>query len=268
MDGRSSGEPLRPAHPGSPRRRHAAASAALCQARPQTRRRNRRHLADRPACRHGGARRDPHDPSQEGRHPQHHQHRRRRRARPGVVAGRQVDRVLLRSVRGVRPVPEEAERPRHGAGHRARRAAVVLLPPHMVARQHQDRLHGQALEPVVRRHRRRQAGAGRHRPLRHADTPVRRPVVARQPLAHLHQAAAQPAARRLRLLTCRRQGHPGHRRHERRALPRLRQERQVPLLHRQHRRRAQRRLARHEQPGPPGDPQLERPVAVALESLR
>ncbi|MBI4625516.1 MAG: PD40 domain-containing protein [Verrucomicrobia bacterium] len=59
--------------------------------------------------------------------------------------------------------------------------------------------------------------------------------------------------RRLRLLHRGRQGHAGHRRHERRPLARLGQERQVSLLHRQHRPRPRFGRRQHERDGPSRD---------------
>ena len=88
-----------------------------------------RPVADRHAGRVRGPRRDPDRPGREGRRPQPDQHARRRRPRPGVVARRQVDRVLLRRVRRVRAAHPAAGRPRRGEEDQARRRAVVLLQP-------------------------------------------------------------------------------------------------------------------------------------------
>ena len=52
-----------------------------------------------------------------------------------------------------------------GEEDRPRRAAVLLLPPALVARQQEDRLHRQAPEPLVRRPRQGHPGQGRRDPL-------------------------------------------------------------------------------------------------------
>ena len=63
---------------------------------------------------------------------------------------------------------------------------------------------------------------------------LRSRMVSRQSLDHVHQAAAQPFPRRLRLFARHGKIHANHRRHERRALRRLRQKREISLLRRQH----------------------------------
>ena len=68
----------------------------------------------------------------------------RGRTRPGLVARRQVDRLLLRRVRRVRAAREAAERPGRIEEVQARRCAVVLLQPALVARQQAHRLRRQA----------------------------------------------------------------------------------------------------------------------------
>ncbi len=211
--------------------RSTSRSTATCPAsRPQLREgrqarfQQRRPLADRRARRVRGARRDPHRARREGRRPQPDQHARRRRARSGLVARRQVDRLLLRRVRRVRAAPPRARRPRR----RPRRSSSATPPsfyysPGLVARQQEDRLHRQAacnlwyVDLDTRQVRRRST------PTRYYSTVRRlRPrLVAGQHVARLHQAAEEPpAARSFVYSLADRQAHAGHRRHERRPLRR------------------------------------------------
>ena len=183
------------AHFGLPRGRSARGPAALRQGRSAHRR--GRDLAERGPGRVRGPRRDPDRPGREGRRPQPDEDDRRHGARPVLVARRQVDRLFLGRVRRIRPAHPRPGRPGAGEEDRARRAAVLLLPARLVARQQEDRLQRQAPDALVRRRRQGRAGQGRHDLLLQSDLHLRFRLVAGQPLAGLRQAAPEPHGRRL-----------------------------------------------------------------------
>ena len=121
----------------------------------------RAHLADRRAGVVRGSRRDPDRSCRKRRSAQPDLDARRDGARPGVVAGRAVDRVLLGRERRVR-----AARPRFTGEKRAaedtpRAEADLLSDAPVVARQQEDRVSGRASQHLVRGHRRAQAREGR-----------------------------------------------------------------------------------------------------------
>ena len=168
---------------------------------------------------------------------------------PVLVARRQVDRLLLRRVGRIRPAHPRSGRP----GRRSRGSPSASRRPSstagLVARRQEDRLPRQAPHGLVRRYRQGGPRQGRHDLLRQPDVHVRHRLVAGQPLAGLRQAAPEPHGRHLRLFARDGQSVADHRRPERRPIPRLRPERQVPVLHGQHRRRADAGVARYVEHG-------------------
>ncbi len=189
-------------------------------------------------------------PAEQRRHPQPHQDAGRRRARPGLVARRQVDRVLLRRVGRVHAA--------HPRSARARAAAQDLDSDRR--RRFTTRRSGR---PTARRSPTPTSGCN----LWYVDLDHPTPVkVATAPYgdfgARSSRRTGRPTAAGSRTpmqldnflhaifvysLDARRIA-PGHRRDERRRQRRLRQERQVSVLHRQHQHRADGQRPRHGEP--------------------
>ena len=168
-----------------------------------------------------------------------------------MVAGREIDRLLLGRVRRIRVADSRPGRHRRAEEDRAR--TVVLLHAGMVPRLLEDRVQRQAPESLVRGRGQGHAGQGGHRLLRRRV--VRRGLVARRQVAHLYPAAAQSPARGAALLARPEEVVPGHRRHERRAVSALRSQREVPVLHREHRHGPGRGRLRHVERRAPRDAQ-------------
>ena len=95
--------------------------------------------------------RDRHRPGREGRPPQPHRHARRPRAHPGLVARRQVDRLLLRRVAAS---TSSTSAPQDGKGEaeevQARRRRLLRLPA-WSPDSAEDRLRRQLLDPLLDR---------------------------------------------------------------------------------------------------------------------
>ncbi len=214
---------------GDPRRGPAAAAPAFREAAEQADS-ARRALPFRQARALRSPRRDPGRARGERRRAQSDAQPRGGRSRSCVVARRQVGGLVLGRERGICAAPACPGRPRPGPQDRPGRAAVLLLFAPLVAGQQEDRLHGQAPEPVAAGPGPAHAREARHRPLRHAVSLPRPGLVGGQPLDRVHQAAPQPPARRLRVLAGREEEPPGHRRPQRRDIAALRPGRQVPLL--------------------------------------
>ena len=173
---------------------------------------------------------------------------------PAWSPGRQVDRLLLRRLGRVRP------------GRSATRAVSARSgrSPWGIPRRSSTRPSG---PPTARRSPTRTSGTTsgtwtwrRARPSRWTPTPTTGPefntswspdgkwlAYTKQLPNHFHAVFVYSLEQG--------RSYPDHRRDERRPLPGLRRERQVPLLHRQHRLRAFRGRPRHVQQQPPGHAQ-------------
>ncbi len=175
--------------------------------------------------------------AREGRRPQPHADARRPRALAGLVARRQVDRVLLGRGRRVRPRARGAGRQGRAAADRAQ-GRRLLRAAQVVARLEEAELRRQLARALRGRRRERQADA---RLERAALRPGRRAaplLVARLALARLHPQHGDLLQPALPLLARRGPLVPGERRARRRHEPGVRRLRQVPLLPGVDRRRA------------------------------
>ena len=206
-------------------------------------------LPHRRARRLRGLRRDLHRARRQGRHPQPDPQPRGRRTRSGLVARRQVDRLLLRRSRRVRAADPRPERLGRGAASSASATPPSFFySPAWSPDSKKIAYTDKRLKPLVRRcRRRRRAAAHRHRLLRRSALALQPGLVARQQVDRLHASSSRITCTPSSSTRSSRARPSGHRRHERRALSRLRQERQVPLLHRLHRPRPRHRRARHVQ---------------------
>ena len=195
------------------------------------------------------------------------------RARSRLEPRRQNHRLLLRRLRRVPALPPRPDRIQAARGHRPRPRPQLLLRPHLVARLQTHRLRRQAPAHLVHRRpdagrtrqacpRATQAHPHRQRHLRQLRRQLQLRMVARLQVDRLPARPRQPVERHLPLLARNPQIHPGHRWHERCHQPRLRPQRQVPLLPRVHQRRPLPRRYRPLFPRPRPDlrPLRRRPV--------
>src|SRR5438094_378663 len=214
-------------------------------------------------------RRDRHRACGKRRRAQPDRHGGHSRAQPGVVAGWEADRVLLRRIGRIRAR-------RRAAGRQGRAQALqagrrrLLRTSGLGARQPEALVRRQFVQRVLRRSRVRRDQENRERIHVLADQDVDNGVVARFAVARVH--AEQPLLRSDGARLFARSGRivPDHRRAQRSERAGLRQERQVHVLLRVDRRRSgeelvlagQRRLARHQLDLRRGAPQ-GRSVAAA-----
>ena len=204
----------------------------------------RRALAVRRARGVRVPRRDRHRAGRERGHAQSDGHHGRARAEPGVVAGRQADRVLLRRLRRVRAARRQPGRQRRAARRSRSRGPASTAGADLVSRQPEDLVHRQLAELLLGRPEERRLEEGR----RAADLLAARRSAPRLVAGlevdrvHREHAAAQP--RGSRVFDRAGQVVPDHRRPQRGERAGVRPQRQVSVLLRLDRRGPGARLVR------------------------